>query len=50
MNEIIDNLNNIKELTNEELDEMNFYEKALYIQTLNEIEKLYDEVGGDDNE
>jgi len=45
-----DNINNIKELTKENLKEMNFYETALYIQTLNNIEQLYDEMCGDDNE
>lgn len=50
MNEVMDNFNNVQEITDEELNEMNFYETALYIQTLNKIEKLYDEVNGDNNE
>lgn len=44
------NFNNIDEMSNDELKDMDFYETALYIQTLNKIEKLHDEVCGDDNE
>lgn len=50
MNELIENLDNINELTSDELSEMNFYETALYIQTLNKVEKLYDEISGDNYE
>lgn len=45
-----DNFNNIDEISNEDLNKMDFYEKALYIQTLNKIEELHDEMCGDDNE
>ena len=40
----------IKETSTDELRQMDFYETALYIQTLNNIEKLNEELLGDNNE
>lgn len=38
-------LSNIDLLEEKDLEKMNFYETALYIQTLNEIESLVNEEG-----
>lgn len=46
----MENKENIKYLTKEEIDKMNFFEAAYYVQTLNQIEKLKELEKDDKNE
>lgn len=50
LDELKKNLDNIEEISDEDLKKMDFYETALYVQTLNQMEEIYDELGGDDDE
>ena len=44
------NLNDIEEISRQDLEKMDFYETALYIQTLNQVEENYDKLEGVNNE
>ena len=48
--ELLKKFDNIETIDDNDLKEMDFYEVASYLQTLNQVENLYDEIKGDEND